>query len=270
MLHPSSTRPLNSAGFLPALLLGLLASGPLFSQAGTRLFVWVRPASEADLRLSKSSAPNLRKLARCGAALPRLSSLATDALAAEMRKSGGLLPQGKFSELGQAAVTANAPAAGGALARLKARFGKSKGDDVKPAQTLAATPQLVNKIFSSFDKGARLVFKTEPSMTATADHCRELDKRIGELVSQFDLEKGGGDVALLVVLVPASGRPAMIAAGNGFKRAKICKGSPGATAIAAGITGLVDPGSKSAADWSWILNILEQSTAKALQGRRGN
>ena len=270
MLHPSSTRPLNSAGFLPALLLGLLASGPLFSQAGTRLFVWVRPASEADLLLSRSSAPNLRKLARCGAALPRLSSLATDALAAEMRKSGGLLPQGKFSELGQAAVTANAPAAGGALARLKARFGKSKGDDVKPAQTLAATPQLVNKIFSSFDKGARLVFKTEPSMTATADHCRELDKRIGEMVSQFDLEKGGGDVALLVVLVPASGRPAMIAAGNGFKRAKICKGSPGATAIAAGITGLVDPGSKSSADWSWILNILEQSTAKALQGRRGN
>ena len=270
MLHPSSTRPLNSAGFLPALLLGLLTSGPLFSQAGTRLFVWVRPASEADLRLSKSSAPNLRKLARCGAALPRLSSLATDALAAEMRKSGGLLPQGKFSELGQAAVTANAPAAGGALARLKARFGKSKGDDVKPPQTLAATPQLVNKIFSSFDKGARLVFKTEPSMTATADHCRELDKRIGEMVSQFDLEKGGGDVALLVVLVPASGRPAMIAAGNGFKRAKICKGSPGAAAIAAGITGLVDPGSKSAADWSWILNILEQSTAKALQGRRGN
>ena len=270
MLHPSSTRPLNSAGFLPALLLGLLASGPLFSQAGTRLFVWVRPASEADLRLSKSSAPNLRKLARCGAALPRLSSLATDALAAEMRKSGGLLPQGKFSELGQAAVTANAPAAGGALARLKARFGKPEGDDVKPAQTLAATPQLVNKIFSSFDKGARLVFKTEPSMTATADHCRELDKRIGEMVSQFDLEKGGGDVALLVILVPASGRPAMIAAGNGFKRAKICKGSPGATAIAAGITGLVDPGSKSSADWSWILNILEQSTAKALQGRRGN
>ena len=270
MLHPSSTRPLNSAGFLPALLLGLLASGPLFSQAGTRLFVWVRPASEADLRLSKSSAPNLRKLARCGAALPRLSSLATDALAAEMRKSGGLLPQGKFSELGQAAAAANTPAAGGALARLKARFGKSKGDDVKPAQTLAATPQLVNKIFSSFDKGARLVFKTEPSMTATADHCRELDKRIGEMVSQFDLEKGGGDVALLVVLVPASGQPAMIAAGNGFKRAKICKGSPGAAAIAAGITGLVDPGSKSSADWSWILNILEQSTAKALQGRRGN
>ena len=270
MLHPSSTRPLNSAGFLPALLLGLLASGPLFSQAGTRLFVWVRPASEADLRLSKSSAPNLRKLARCGAALPRLSSLATDALAAEMRKSGGLLPQGKFSELGQAAPAASTPAAGGALARLKARFGKSKGDDVKPAQTLAATPQLVNKIFSSFDKGARLVFKTEPSMPATADHCRELDKRIGEMVSQFDLEKGGGDVALLVVLVPASGRPAMIAAGNGFKRAKICKGSPGAAAIAAGITGLVDPGSKSAADWSWILNILEQSTAKALQGRRGN
>ena len=270
MLHPSSTRPLNSAGFLPALLLGLLVSGPLFSQAGTRLFVWVRPASEADLRLSKSSAPNLRKLARCGAALPRLSSLAAGALAAELRKSGGLLPQGKFSELGQAVAAANAPAAGGALARLKARFGKPKGDDVKPAQTLAATPQLVNKIFSSFDKGARLVFKTEPSMTATAEHCRELDKRIGEMVSQFDLEKGGGDVALLVVLVPASGRPAMIAAGNGFKRAKICKGSPGAAAIAAGITGLVDPGSKSAADWSWILNILEQSTAKALQGRRGN
>ena len=270
MLHPSSTRPLNSAGFLPALLLGLLASGPLFSQAGTRLFVWVRPASEADLLLSKSSAPNLRRLARCGAALPRLSSLAAGALADEMRKSGGLLPQGKFSELGQAAPAVNTPAAGGALARLKARFGKSKGDDVKPAQTLAATPQLVNKIFSSFDKGARLVFKTEPSMPATADHCRELDKRIGEMVSQFDLEKGGGDVALLVVLVPASGRPAMIAAGNGFKRAKICKGSPGAAAIAAGITGLVDPGSKSAADWSWILNILEQSTAKALQGRRGN
>ena len=56
-------------------------------------------------------------------------------------------------------------------------------------------------------------------------------------------------MALLVILVPASGRPAM---------------------IAAGITGLVAPGSKSAADWSWILNILEQSTAKALQGRRGN
>ena len=270
MLHILFHRSLNTTAFLAVLLLGLLVGGPLFSQAGTRLFVWVRPASDADLRLSKSSAPNLRKLARCGAALPRLSSLASDALAAEMRKSGGLLPQGKFSELGQAAAAANTPAAGGALARLKARFGKSKGDDVKPAQTLAATPQLVNKIFSSFDKGARLVFKTEPSMTATADHCRELDKRIGEMVSQFDLEKGGGDVALLVVLVPASGQPAMIAAGNGFKRAKICKGSPGAAAIAAGITGLVDPGSKSAADWSWILNILEQSTAKALQGRRGN
>ncbi|MEC7775322.1 MAG: hypothetical protein VYC32_04425, partial [Planctomycetota bacterium] len=141
---------------------------------------------------------------------------------------------------------------------------------VKPAQTSAATPQLVNKVFSSFDKGARLVFKAEPSMAVSADHCRELDKRIGEMVSQFELEKGGGDIALLVVLVPATGQPAMIAAGDGFKRAKICKGSPGAAAIAAGITGLVDPGSKSAADWSWILNLLEQSTAKALQGRRSS
>lgn len=270
MLHPSSTRPLNSAGFLPALLLGLLASAPLFAQAGTRLFVWVRPASEADLRLSKSSAPNLRKLARCGAALPRLSSLAADALAAEMRKSGGLLPQGKFSELGQAAAPAKAPATAGALARLRAKFGKPKNAAVKPAQTSAATPQLVNKVFSSFDKGARLVFKAEPSMTVSADHCRELDKRVGEMVSQFELEKDGGDIALLVVLVPTTGQPAMIAAGSGFKRAKICKGSPGAAAIAAGITGLVDPGSKSAADWSWILNLLEQSTAKALQGRRGS
>jgi hypothetical protein len=270
VLHIRFHRSLNTAAFLAVLLLGLLVDGPLFSQAGTRLFVWVRPASDADLRLSKSSAPNLRKLARCGAALPRLSSLAADTLAAEMRKSGGLLPQGKFSELGQKAAAKTPSAAESALARLRAKFGKNKPEAAKPSQTSAATPQLVNKIFSSFDKGARLVFKAEPSMTATADHCRELDKRIGEMVSQFDLEKDGGDIALLVVLVPASGQPAMIAAGNGFKRAKICKGSPGAAAIAAGITGLVDPGSKSAADWSWILNILEQSTAKALQGRRGN
>ncbi|MEC8934650.1 MAG: hypothetical protein VX958_04240 [Planctomycetota bacterium] len=270
MLHIRFHRTLNTTAFLAVLLPGLLVGGPLFSQAGTRLFVWVRPANDADLRLSKSSAPNLRKLARCGAALPRLSSLTADALAAEMRKSGGLLPQGKFSELGQKAAAKTAPAAGSALARLREKFGKSKPEATKPSQTSAATPQLVNKIFSSFDKGARLVFKTEPSMTATADHCRELDKRIGEMVSQFDLEKSGGDIALLVVLVPASGQPAMIAAGNGFKRAKICKGSPGAAAIAAGITGLVDPGSKSAADWSWILNILEQSTAKALQGRRSS
>lgn len=249
-----------------------MGSVPLYSQAGSRVFVWVRPASEADLRLSTADAPNLRKLARCGAALPRLSSLDTNLLAAEMRKSGALLPQGKFSELGQKAAAAAAPAEGGALARLRKKFGKPKDKDTasKPATTSVATPQMVSKVFDSFDAGARLVFKTEPSMTASADHCRELDKRIGEMISQFDLEKGGGDVALLVVLVPTSGRPAMLAAGNGFKRAKVCKGSPGVTAIPAGIASLVDPGGKSSADWSWILNILEQSTAKALQGRRRN
>ena len=187
-----------------------------------------------------------------------------------MRKAGGLLPEGKFNEVGQKAAADDAPAAGSALARLRAKFGKGKAGAAKPSPTSVATPQLVDKVFRSFDKGARLVFKTEPSMAVSADHCRELDKRIGEMVSQFELEKGEGDVALLVVLVPSTGRPAMIAAGNGFKRAKICKGSPGVQAIAAGVVGLVDPGSKSAADWSWILNILEQSTAKALQGRRGS
>ena len=75
---------------------------------------------------------------------------------------------------------------------------------------------------------------------------------------------------MVVVLVPASGRPALLAAGSGFKRARVCKGSPGGAELAAGVAGLVDPGSKASADWSWILKLLEQSTAKALEGRRRN
>ena len=130
MLHIRFHRTLNTTAFLAVLLPGLLVGGPLFSQAGTRLFVWVRPANDADLRLSKSSAPNLRKLARCGAALPRLSSLTADALAAEMRKSGGLLPQGKFSELGQKAAAKTPSATESALARLRPKFGKSKPEAV--------------------------------------------------------------------------------------------------------------------------------------------
>ena len=268
MQYPGFKRILDSVGFLPALVLGILTSMPLYSQGGTRVFVWVRPASEADLRLSAANAPNLRKLARCGAALPRLSTLDAGLLASELRKSGGLLPQGKFQEIGQTAAAAAKPTGGDALARLRAKFGKPKKVEKAPSQASVATPQLAEKVFDSFDAGARLVFKTEPSMSASADHCRELDKRIGEMITQFDLEKGGSAAAVIIVLVPASGQPALLAAGSGFKRARVCRGSPGGAEIAAGVAGLVDPGSKTAADWSWILKLLEQSTAKALEGRR--
>ena len=101
MQYPGFRRILDSVGFLPALALGILVSVPLYSQGGTRVFVWVRPASEADLRLSTANAPNLRKLARCGATLPRIATLDTDILASELRKSGALLPEGKFREIGQ-------------------------------------------------------------------------------------------------------------------------------------------------------------------------
>ena len=92
-------RFLGSAGFFPVLLLAVLFSQPLYSQTGTRVFVWVRPASEADLQLSTKDAPNLRKLARYGASLPRLGSIDAEVLASELRKSGANLPEGKFREL---------------------------------------------------------------------------------------------------------------------------------------------------------------------------
>lgn len=273
-MHTSGfKRFLGSAGFFPVLLLVMLTSLPLYSQSGTRVFVWVRPASEADLQLSTKNAPNLRKLARCGAALPRLGSLDAAVLASELRKSGARLPEGKFREIGQKTSAGDAPAVSDALARLRAKFGKPKAPkpaEKKSPQTSAATTKLVSKVFDSFDGGARLVLKKEPKMTASADHCRELDKRIGEMISEFKLEEGGGEVALVVVLVPATGRPALLAAGNGFKRARICKGSPGDADIAAGVAGLIDPGGKTTANWNWILNLLEKSTAKALEERRRN
>ena len=270
MQYPGFRRILDSVGFLPALALGILVSVPLYSQGGTRVFVWVRPASEADLRLSTANAPNLRKLARCGATLPRIAPLDTDILASELRKSGARLPEGKFREIGQKTEAVAKASVNDALARLRAKFGKPKKEEKKTPQTSIATPQLANKVFDSFDAGARLVFKAEPSMSASPEHCRELDKRIGEMIAQFGLEKTGSAVAVVVVLVPASGRPALLAAGSGFKRARVCKGSPGGAELAAGVAGLVDPGSKTSADWSWILKLLEQSTAKALEGRRRN
>ncbi len=266
-------RFLGSTGFFPVLLLAVLFSEPLYSQTGTRVFVWVRPASEANLQLSAKDAPNLRKLARCGAALPRLGSIDVEVLASELRKSGASLPEGKFRELGQKAAANGKPAAGSALARLRAKFGKPKApktEDKKAPQTSAATAKLVSNVFSSFDGGARLVLKKEPTMTASAEHCRELDKRIGEMISEFSLAKSGGEVALVVVLVPATGRPALLAAGGSFKQARICKGSPRGADIAAGVAGLIDPGSKTTANWNWILNLLEKPTAKALQERRRN
>lgn len=274
----------GSAGFFPVLMLVILTSLPLYSQSGTRVFIWVRPASEADLQLSAKNAPNLRRLARCGAALPRLASLDAGALASELRKSGASLPEGKFREIGTQAGSAAGPSKGppsasDALARLREKFGKPRVPktpenpnipEKKSVQTSAATTKLVSKVFNSFDGGARLVLKKEPKMTESDDHCRELDKRIGEMISEFNLEKGGGEVALVVILVPTSGSAALLAAGNGFKRARICKGSPRTADIAAGVTGLIDPGSKTTANWSWILNLLEQPTAKALQERRRN
>ena len=266
-------RLLGFTGFFPVLLLAILTSQPLYSQAGTRVFVWVRPASEADLQLSAKDAPNLRKLARCGAALPRLGSIDAEVLASELRKSGAGLPEGKFSELGQKAAEDGKPAVSDALARLRAKFGKPKTPKVvekKAPLTSAATAKLVSNVFSSFDGGARLVLKKEPTMTASAEHCRELDKRIGGMISEFNLGISGGEVALVVVLVPATGRPALLAAGGSFKRARICKGSPGGGDIAAGVASLIDPGSKTTANWNWILNLLEKPTAKALQERRRN
>ena len=266
-------RFLGFTGIFPVLLLAILTSQPLYSQAGTRVFVWVRPASEADLQLSAKDAPNLRKLARCGAALPRLGSIDAEVLASELRKSGASLPEGKFRELGQKAGGDGKPPVSDALARLRAKFGKPKAPktvEKKAPQTSAATAKLVSNVFSSFDGGARLVLKKEPAMTASAEHCRELDKRIGEMISEFNLGINGGEVALVVVLVPATGRPALLAAGGGFKRARICKGSPGGGDIAAGVASLIDPGSKTTANWNWILNLLEKPTAKALQERRRN
>ena len=166
-------KSLGFTGIIPVLLLAILTSQPLYSQSGTRIFVWVRPASEADLQLSSKDAPNLRKLARCGATLPRLGSIDAETLASALRKSGAGLPEGKFRELGQKEKAGgdSKPAASDALARLRARFGKPKEPkavEAKAPQTSAATAKLVSNVFSSFDGGARLVLKKEPTMTASA------------------------------------------------------------------------------------------------------
>jgi hypothetical protein len=146
-----STVPAIALTFAAALVVPALgqdeAPGGANAQAlaadGRRVVVWVRPASDEEMRLSPEAAPALRRLAQSGVSFPALGADAGGEVVAALRKLGAELSaerlfgpafEGCFREVG---APANAPVRSDPLAELVARFGKPPPVSKEEAEAVA-------------------------------------------------------------------------------------------------------------------------------------
>jgi hypothetical protein len=259
-------------------------ASPLAAQA-SKVVVWVRPASDDEMRLLPSSSPTLRRLARSGVSLPGLSRVDATEVVRALRELGKSLPKRQFRELGVATKNPEKDA----LSALRRRFGKAPPASKKDAEAVerlreagggkggsvevdgdsaasATKPRsspLTKDVMDALDDGVRLVLKVESRRPTDATEQRQLDDQLtslGETIGAFD---GLEPVALVIVLLPESGRPALLIAGRGVKRARVSRQRPDSDDLAAGIARLVRA-SATKGDPTWLLTILENDARTKL------
>lgn len=262
-------------------------ASPLAAQA-SKVIVWVRPASEDEMRLTPSSSPSLRRLARSGVSLPGISRVSDAEVVHALREFGKSLPERQFREIGVVGKASD----NDALAALRKRFGKPPPASKKDAAaverlrkagggkggrgveiaggsatsgTTRRSSRLAKDVIGALDDGARLVLKVESRRPTDATEQRELDDRLASLAETIGAFDGLERVALVVVLVPQSGRPALLIAGQGLKRARVSRQRPDAADLVAGLARLVRAAAAvKKGDATWLLSSLENDARTRL------
>ncbi|MBN1441495.1 MAG: hypothetical protein JXA90_02250 [Planctomycetes bacterium] len=280
--------------------------GPKSSDRPAQLVVWIRPASDAEMRLDPESAPALRRLARQGVSFPALAPLAREPLIASLRQLGREIspdyrevtarvdsPEDSLarllSDLGAPPPISQEEEK--ALERLRHAIGRENGRagmqaaakgesgrDDEPASKVAAPeapgggaasqdaaePALIEEsVLDALSGGARLTLildGEQPSPESPGDRREEALDRIATslLAGLARRRKLSASSALLVVLFPEDGPPALIAAGHLLKRGRMLGAALDAREIVAGVrrwlgeSGRGTPAEKAA----WVDEIL--------------
>jgi hypothetical protein len=108
-----SLRSVCTAAVVKSLLFVLIGDARPLSAQESQLLVILKPASDAEMRLSPTEAPLLRELARAGVSIPNAVTAKSEAIIAALRALREPLKEG-YRELGTAPGSSSESPAGGA------------------------------------------------------------------------------------------------------------------------------------------------------------
>jgi hypothetical protein len=261
------------------LVLTVFCCGDALGNDGpSQVVVWVRAANDLEMRLSPETVPALRDLARNGVSLPRLTRLTAGEIVAALSPLRAALGKEGYRQVGS---DREEDGADGASSRLAAKFGEpppvseeekeilrrlreAAGD--KAPETTPGTPeapgtpdasgpaageQRAQAVLEGLREGARLVVAVDGDPAGEGAATEAHDRELAAVVRKAGLEgKAGPRRAILLVLIPTTGRPALVAAGAGLKKGRVSRLEPGAEELAAAVArflGLAEaaPGSAS-------------------------
>ena len=124
-------------------------------------------------------------------------------------------------------------------------------------------------VLALLDEGASLVLTVDSEPPEEGEATTILDRELATIAAETsDRTRAGGRRAILLVLVPRGGRPALIAAGAALRKGRVVGRSMDAADIAAAVTLLLGlpqrPGDESA---EWFRQTCLQRDPKSRGGR---
>jgi len=225
-------------------------------------------------------------MAREGVSLKRVVRADRASIVSAIRDLGTQLGTTKFNELGASKKAAKDDP----LAELVGRFGKpppvSQGD-VEAINRLRggksggskkitvaggddkATRALVRKLSTgvadAIEGGARVILQVDNSAPVTDDDIRVADAKLATLSDALGVFGSRGSTMLMVVLVPQGGRPTILVAGAGVRKARVSTTSVDTSDLAAGLSWIAGRADKSSdAARTWLAGALEQPVLQSV------